>query len=93
MASRLGTLAAAVLAFAARALFGRLLPDWFILVATLALAKGAVALGLVVLMRGGLVSSGQGGITPQRDPSRLSNIVVVARRSSTHIPTPTFPTV
>jgi ABC-type branched-subunit amino acid transport system permease subunit len=60
MASRLGTLAAAVLAFAALAFFGRLLPDWFILVATLALAKGVVALGLVVLMRGGLVSFGQG---------------------------------
>jgi len=60
MASRLGTLAAALLAFAGLALFGRLLPNWFVLVATLAFAKGIVALGLVVLMRGGLVSFGQG---------------------------------
>ena len=48
------------LAFVALALLGRLLPDWFVLVATLAFAKGLAALGLVVLMRGGLVSFGQG---------------------------------
>jgi ABC-type branched-subunit amino acid transport system permease subunit len=60
MAARLGTLAAALVAFAALALLGRVLPNWFILVATLAFAKGLVALGLVVLMRGGLVSFGQG---------------------------------
>ena len=41
-------------------MLGRVLPHWFVLVATLAFAKGLVALGLVVLMRGGLVSFGQG---------------------------------
>ncbi len=60
MIGRLGTLAAAFLAFAALALIGRLLPNWLVLVATLAFAKGIVALGLVVLMRAGLVSFGQG---------------------------------
>jgi ABC-type branched-subunit amino acid transport system permease subunit len=60
MAGRLGILAAALAAFAALALLGRVLPNWFVLVATLAFAKGLVALGLVVLMRGGLVSFGQG---------------------------------
>jgi ABC-type branched-subunit amino acid transport system permease subunit len=60
MASRLGTLTAALFAFAALTLLGRLLPNWFILIATLAFAKGIVALGLIVLMRGGLVSFGQG---------------------------------
>jgi ABC-type branched-subunit amino acid transport system permease subunit len=37
-----------------------LLPDWAIFLATLSLAKGLVALGLVLLMRTGLVSFGQG---------------------------------
>ena len=60
MSGRIGTLGAALLAFAALALLGRVLPHWFVLVATLAFAKGLVALGLVVLMRGGLVSFGQG---------------------------------
>lgn len=60
MTGRIRTLAAALLAFAVLALLGRLLPNWFILVATLAFAKGLVALGIVVLMRGGLVSFGQG---------------------------------
>jgi len=60
MTSRLGTLAAAFLAFAALVVIGRLLPNWLVLVATLAFAKGIVALGLVVLMRAGLVSFGQG---------------------------------
>jgi ABC-type branched-subunit amino acid transport system permease subunit len=60
MANPFGALAAAFLAFMALTFLGRLLPDWFVLVATLAFAKGLVALGLVVLMRGGLVSFGQG---------------------------------
>jgi ABC-type branched-subunit amino acid transport system permease subunit len=60
MTSRLGTLAAAFLAFAALVVIGRLLPIWLVLVATLAFAKGIVALGLVVVMRAGLVSFGQG---------------------------------
>lgn len=52
-----------------------LLPDWAIFLATVSLAKGLVALGLVLLMRTGLVSFGQGlyyalgayaaGIAPQ----------------------------
>ena len=53
--------AAALLAFAGVGVsLGRVLPHWFVLVATLAFAKGLVALGSVVLMRGGLVSFGQG---------------------------------
>ena len=47
MAGRFGALAAAFLAFVALALLGRLLPNWFVLVATLAFANGLVALGLV----------------------------------------------
>jgi ABC-type branched-subunit amino acid transport system permease subunit len=52
-----------------------LLPDWAIFLGTISLAKGLVALGLVLLMRTGLVSFGQGlyyalgayaaGIAPQ----------------------------
>src|SRR5439155_16098147 len=37
-----------------------LLPDWALFLATVSLAKGLVALGLVLLMRTGLVSFGQG---------------------------------
>jgi ABC-type branched-subunit amino acid transport system permease subunit len=37
-----------------------LLPDWTLFLATISLAKGLVALGLVLLMRTGLVSFGQG---------------------------------
>jgi ABC-type branched-subunit amino acid transport system permease subunit len=37
-----------------------LLPDWAMFLATISLAKGLVALGLVLLMRTGLVSFGQG---------------------------------
>ena len=50
MTGRVGTLGAALLAFAALALLGRILPHWLVLVATLAFAKGLVALGLVVLL-------------------------------------------
>jgi branched-chain amino acid transport system permease protein len=52
-----------------------LLPDWALFLGTISLAKGLVALGLVLLMRTGLVSFGQGlyyalgayaaGIAPQ----------------------------
>ena len=55
-----GTLTAAFVAFAVLAVLGYLLPTWFILVVTLAFSKGLVALGIVWLMRGGLVSFGQG---------------------------------
>ena len=60
MAGILGTLAAAVIAFALLALAGFAAPNWLVLVATLAFSKGLVALGIVVLMRGGIVSFGQG---------------------------------
>ena len=60
MAGIVGTLAAALIAFAVLAVLGYLLPNWLILVSTLAFAKGLVALGIVALMRGGLVSFGQG---------------------------------
>lgn len=36
------------------------LPDWAIFLMTMALAKGLVSLGIVAMMRGGLVSFGQG---------------------------------
>ena len=39
---------------------GRLLPDWGLFLVTVALAKGLVVLGLLLLMRAGLVSFGQG---------------------------------
>jgi ABC-type branched-subunit amino acid transport system permease subunit len=60
MAGMLGTLAAALIAFALLALAGFAAPNWLVLVATLAFSKGLVALGIVALMRGGLVSFGQG---------------------------------
>ncbi len=60
MARIVGTLAAALIAFAALELLGNVLPNWFILVTTLAFSKGLVALGIVALMRGGLISFGQG---------------------------------
>jgi branched-chain amino acid transport system permease protein len=39
---------------------GPLLPSWLVFLLTVALAKGLVVLGLVVMMRAGLVSFGQG---------------------------------
>ena len=60
MAGIVGTLSAALIAFALLALAGFAAPNWLVLVATLAFSKGLVALGIVVLMRGGLVSFGQG---------------------------------
>jgi ABC-type branched-subunit amino acid transport system permease subunit len=56
----IGTLVAALVAFAVLALLGYAAPNWFVLLGTLAFAKGLVALGIVALMRGGLVSFGQG---------------------------------
>jgi ABC-type branched-subunit amino acid transport system permease subunit len=58
--SRLGVLGSALVAFFVLAMLGRVLPNWIIFLTTVAFAKGLVALGLVVLMRGGLVSFGQG---------------------------------
>ncbi len=48
------------LACAALLLAGPLLPRWSVLLVTVSLAKGLVALGLLLLMRAGLVSFGQG---------------------------------
>ena len=56
----IGTLVAALVAFAVLALLGYAAPNWFVLLGTLAFAKELVALGIVALMRGGLVSFGQG---------------------------------
>lgn len=39
---------------------GLLLPDWLVFILSLALAKGLVVLGVVLLMQAGLVSFGQG---------------------------------
>lgn len=56
--SRRAALAAA--ACAAVVVAGTLLPNWALFLATLSLAKGLVVLGLLLLMRTGLVSFGQG---------------------------------
>ncbi len=45
---------------AAMILAGLVMPYWFSFLVTVALAKGLVVLGLVILMRAGLVSFGQG---------------------------------
>jgi ABC-type branched-subunit amino acid transport system permease subunit len=47
-------------AFLALALAGFLLPGWLVFLGAVGFAKGLVALGLILLMRGGLVSFGQG---------------------------------
>ncbi|HEY7726747.1 MAG TPA: branched-chain amino acid ABC transporter permease [Anaeromyxobacteraceae bacterium] len=51
---------ALVLAFLALLALGPLLPKWAVFLMTVSLAKGLVALGLLLLMRAGLVSFGQG---------------------------------
>jgi ABC-type branched-subunit amino acid transport system permease subunit len=53
------TLALAI-AFATLITFGLVIPGWARFLLTIGLAKGLVALGLVVMMRAGLVSFGQG---------------------------------
>lgn len=55
---RIGLLA--VVALVVLGFAGRLLPDWAMFLVTMALAKGLVSLGIVTMMRGGLVSFGQG---------------------------------
>lgn len=52
--------AAAAVALAALAAVALLAPQWLVFMTMLVLAKGVVVLGLVVLMRTGLVSFGQG---------------------------------
>ncbi len=47
-------------AFAALLAVGPLLPKWAVFLVTISLSKGLVALGLLLLMRAGLVSFGQG---------------------------------
>ncbi len=49
-----------VVALIALVLAGLWMPNWAMFLVTLALAKGVVALGIVTMMRGGLVSFGQG---------------------------------
>jgi ABC-type branched-subunit amino acid transport system permease subunit len=51
---------AALAAFAALAAGAVVLPDWAMFLFAMALAKGLVCLGIVVMMRGGLVSFGHG---------------------------------
>jgi ABC-type branched-subunit amino acid transport system permease subunit len=51
---------ALAIAFAALIALGFLMPGWLRFLLTIGLAKGLVALGLVVMMRAGLVSFGQG---------------------------------
>lgn len=53
-------LVACTAAFIALVIAGLLLPDWAMFLATIAFAKGLVALGIICLMRAGLVSFGQG---------------------------------
>jgi branched-chain amino acid transport system permease protein len=52
-------LASAALAFSLLAL-GLVLPNWLLFLVTLAASHGVVSLGIVLLMRGGVVSFGQG---------------------------------
>jgi ABC-type branched-subunit amino acid transport system permease subunit len=59
MIARGGVLALALTALIALVALGWLLPDWATFLLTMAFAKALVALGLVGLMRGGLVSFGQ----------------------------------
>ena len=40
--------------------FGTIMPNWLAFLATVSMAKGMVVVGLIVLMRTGLVSFGQG---------------------------------
>ena len=47
-------------AFALLIIAGLFLPDWAMFLATIAFAKGLVSLGIICLMRAGLVSFGQG---------------------------------
>lgn len=58
--SRKNLIMAALAAFAALAAGAVALPDWTMFLFAMALAKGLVCLGIVGMMRGGLVSFGQG---------------------------------
>jgi len=52
--------AAALVAFVLLIVAGQHLPDWVMFLVTMAFAKGLVSLGIICLMRAGLVSFGQG---------------------------------
>jgi branched-chain amino acid transport system permease protein len=54
------TYLAAVVAAVALVIIGFLMPDWLLFTATKAIGYGLVSLGIITLMRGGLVSFGQG---------------------------------
>jgi ABC-type branched-subunit amino acid transport system permease subunit len=56
----MGTVASLAALLAALLAAGPLLPPWLVFLLTVAFAKGLVVLGLVVMMRAGLVSFGQG---------------------------------
>jgi ABC-type branched-subunit amino acid transport system permease subunit len=58
--SRDPTIPALALLFVVLAVVAPFLPSWLIFLLTIAFAKGLVALGLMVMMRSGLVSFGQG---------------------------------
>ena len=60
MNASLKILIAIVVVFAAVLVAGQYLPDWAMFLVTMAFAKGLVSLGIIGLMRAGLVSFGQG---------------------------------
>ncbi|MEZ5728743.1 MAG: branched-chain amino acid ABC transporter permease, partial [Burkholderiaceae bacterium] len=53
-------IAIGVIALAVLAAAGTVLPSWAVFLVTMALAKGLVSLGIVTMMRAGVVSFGQG---------------------------------
>jgi ABC-type branched-subunit amino acid transport system permease subunit len=57
---KLGTIPALAIALVLLVALAPFLPSWAIFMLTVALAKALVVLGLVIMMRGGLVSFGQG---------------------------------
>ena len=54
------TLVAGAAAIVALLLAGFVMPKWLLFLATMAISHGAVSLGIVLLMRSGVVSFGQG---------------------------------
>src|SRR5688500_6878853 len=60
MRSTRTTVLAGLLAIALLATLSFVVPNWLLFLATMATAHGVVILGLVYLMRGGVVSFGQG---------------------------------
>jgi len=60
MSASVKIIVAAVVALGLLLLAGQYLPDWAMFLVTMAFAKGLVSLGIIGLMRAGLVSFGQG---------------------------------